>query len=135
MSQEDGKSWLLTGSHAYGCPTRDSDVDVVLYCEDREIVKILCLAADAVLTSPKVEDDQRYVTAKTDTALRFGRLNVLIVTNADAFDRWSLGTSQLKAFRPVQRETAVAVFDAIFDASCDASAESLAAIIREREGR
>jgi len=59
---------FITGSHAYGIPAEDSDVDLV------------------VLLSP--EDKQLLRDVNGDGPVRFGNLNLILCDRQDQFDCW-----------------------------------------------
>lgn len=91
---------LLTGSYAYGTPTKDSDIDlVVLMTEDtlRELIK----HNDNELR----EDLDNYEPLGAN--LKFGKLNLIAVTEYGLFKVWEQGTQHLIDRRPVSRDEAV----------------------------
>lgn len=97
---------LLTGSHAYGEPGDDSDIDLVVLLGD-EAIKVLSEAS---------EEDVRYPDAAS-MAMRFGPLNLLVCRDSPAgraaFAVWRQGTEVLQAAKPVTREVAVETFRAL----------------------
>jgi hypothetical protein len=96
---------FLTGSRVYGQPTPESDVDLVVFIseEDKEILSKL---ADTILP------------------IRFGKLNVIALTNEDAFDAWKAATKKVKHHmllnndsKPLDKKDACLLFEAEL-ASC-----------------
>lgn len=88
---------LLTGSVAYGNPTKDSDVDLVVFVT-KEMQGTLCALF------PEGESDYDGV-AKT---IRCGRLQLILVTSESALRAWETFTRAMEAVRPVTREQAKA---------------------------
>lgn len=82
----------LTGSHAYGTPGADSDIDMVVWAEDEALRKLLVGSGYPV---------------------RFGKLNIIICDNEADWNIWVKGTEALKRNAPVDRETAVELFQAL----------------------
>ena len=83
---------FLTGSYAYGTPSPDSDIDMVLLCSD---------------------NDAAFLFANNETVggtIRFGKLNVVVFTNKGNFERWRDVTATLVAQKPVTREFAIEAF-------------------------
>jgi hypothetical protein len=90
---------FLTGSRAYGVPREDSDIDIVMHCEDDELIDLLFAHNE-----------------KPNKGIWFGRVN-LIVVNAGMYDLWREGTDALLAEKAkgevVTRAQAVEVFKAL----------------------
>lgn len=91
---------FITGSHAYGSPTKDSDVDVVLYCDKKTLTKLVELFGDGP-TNYKG-------TVKT---IKSGKLNLMLCHNISEFEGWEKGTEVLKCVAPVNKEKATKVLD------------------------
>lgn len=90
---------FLTGSRRYGTPREDSDIDVVLLCEDKSTAQGDWLAAMLWKLSDQGKGSCRY-----------GRLNLLTFTNEDNFNKWKAVTENLETQRPVSREQAIEAF-------------------------
>ncbi len=84
---------FLTGSYAYGTPREDSDIDLVIRC-DEETAKFLS----------EMRDD------KTTPAIKFGKLNFIPCTDDAQYTAWRAGTTALEYRKPVERETACTMF-------------------------
>lgn len=95
---------FITGSHAYGTPHAKSDLDIVMLVDDD--------AGDALV---KICDDVEMETYDEieDACLRFGKLNLIMVTSQAIYDAWKTGTEQLITRKPVTRDEAVKVFTAL----------------------
>src|SRR5437899_12858576 len=93
---------FLTGSHVYGTPKPDSDIDLVVLVSPEHLAKLREFA-DA---DYKWNND--YHTAKL--SFRFGKLNLICCTNEIDFNVWKEGTEKLQEIQPVTREDAVALF-------------------------
>lgn len=78
---------FLTGSHAYGIPRPDSDIDIVMLVDD-ELYKLL----NATYTGP----------------IKDGKVNLIPFTNKIRYECWLKATEYLKTIAPVSREMAVA---------------------------
>lgn len=94
---------FITGSRAYGTPTADSDVDLV----------VVVNTTDIKLLWEFKQDEHR---------LMFGKLNLVCfnVDNPDdmcRFERWLAVHNDLVLRRPVTKEEAIAAFRAA-DAEC-----------------
>lgn len=83
---ETDASAFLTGSHAYGTPREDSDIDIVLTLSDGDIGKLKSLC-DKVDSHEELPDDGNGYDKSLDVSLRFGRLNLLVVPPAK-FVKW-----------------------------------------------
>jgi predicted nucleotidyltransferase len=91
---------FLTGSRVYGKPRRNSDIDLVVFVSK----------ADAAALGNLCDDDGDTSAYAT---VRFGRLNLLVITDPAKYAAWVEGTAKLKAQRPVTREQAIEVFKAL----------------------
>lgn len=67
---------FITGSRAYGIPTSESDIDLV------------------VRVSSSVADELRKVSEDKDT-IRFGRLNLIVCETDTEFAIWKIGTAKM----------------------------------------
>lgn len=90
---------FITGSHAYGIPTAESDLDLVVLVSSKDATE-LWKAKDEGSKSP-----------------RFNKLNLIIFEtdkegSEDRFHLWKLVNDELIARRPVSREEAVEAFKA-----------------------
>jgi predicted nucleotidyltransferase len=90
---------LITGSHAYGEVTDNSDVDIVIRCGDK-VRKLL-----------KDNADQ-----SSDGSIRFGKLNIICCLDDTSYEVWDAGTKKLIEIsnnqdRPIYRDEAKELFD------------------------
>lgn len=108
---------FLTGSHVYGTPKPESDIDLVVLVSPADLALIMAAhnASD--------RNDTDYSGAVT-ASLKFGKLNLLLETREDRFAIWRLGTSELKTKAPVHRDVAVETFRALRKRFGGASADS-----------
>ncbi len=89
--------------HAYGVPREDSDIDLVVICDDSQTYDISRVAG--------------FRNSGSDfyPQLRFGKLNFITVKDQKTYDQWLSGTNALIALRDaglvVTRDTAIAVLD------------------------
>lgn len=100
---------FITGSHAYGKPTEDSDVDLVVRVDEQTRSDLVCL-----LHQGKSSSEKDY----TDGVLQFkvATLNLILCVSDEQYAAWAIGTEQLKAIRPVTRDFAVETFKRLFGA-------------------
>ncbi len=96
---------FITGSHAYGIPRPNSDIDLVV------LVGVNCLRK----LCENGQEGSR-VLAEGDGKAFYGKLNLILVTNEREYELWAKGTAelQLRALtKPVTREEAKAHFTAM----------------------
>lgn len=103
---------FLTGSHAYGTPTAESDIDLVVLIDDASF-DVLSRLSDC---EEDESDKRKYAADMVSGSFRFGQLNLIAVSDKNLFDIWKKGTDQLIAERPVTRDHAVAVLSAMREA-------------------
>lgn len=89
------KAPFITGSHAYGEPRPDSDIDLVVWAE--------------------TGSDTRNVLEENGYPVRFGKLNLILVDDEEQWQIWKRGTDQLVFQRdvdgkPISRDEAVKHF-------------------------
>ena len=94
---------FLTGSRVYGSPRVTSDVDLVVLVSP-ETLDQLALLSDG----PPGDYDSPSVS------LRFGRLNLICVSEPEDAADWAVGTDMLSAGAPVFRPVAVDLFKNLF---------------------
>lgn len=92
---------FITGSRAYGKPTKTSDIDLVVFTDVPTAVTLAKLADG----SPK--DDQ---------PIRYGRLNLVLVTDDKSWAAWFMATECMKnSGERYTKEEAAAVIDQYYD--------------------
>lgn len=94
---------IVTGSRVYGIPKSDSDIDLVVLVTPADLKRLMTVAGEVVGGSAGGE---RCIEA----SLRFGKLNLLCVTDPVAYHVWERGTRELRDNAPVTRDVAVAMF-------------------------
>jgi len=95
----DEPSAFVTGSRAYGIPSEDSDLDVVVLVSEEVAAALTVLAANSGGKVPSVAG-----------SIRLGDLNLIMVTTDEALDVWRKGTDELRSRAPVERSEAVTLF-------------------------
>lgn len=93
---------FITGSQVYGKPTAESDIDLVIYCDNFETAKILGLN----------------YTEKGVAPIRYEHLNLIICDSLESYWAWKHGTDDLiahfrKTNEPIDKVRAKAHFDKI----------------------
>lgn len=107
---------FITGSRAYGRPTRASDVDLVILCSEATL-RILKAQGDPQIERAEVTDSNPGTAGRDNgltASIRFGPLNIIATTDAIAYGVWVKGTEELRdKEQPVTREDAIAHFRAL----------------------
>ena len=106
MGENDMNKAFITGSHAYGTPRIDSDIDIVMLMSEMDMQKLLTLVG-------KSEFVDQYGDGQL--SLRFGLLNLIICYDQQRYDNWKVGTELLKQSAPCTRESAIEVFEKLFE--------------------
>ena len=97
---------FVTGSHAYGTPRNDSDLDLVVMLTPGDLKVLQDRAPGAEMTD--------YPPSQIETSLRYGTLNLICCTTLEKWETWKRGTWELKKEAPVSHGTAVAKFKQLF---------------------
>jgi predicted nucleotidyltransferase len=107
---------FVTGSMAYGTPHENSDFDLVILVSFEDMIRLRNFQYSSMTEFKEnpdlfevVNDGQdNYDMSKCTTAcLRFGKLNLIALTEERDFLIWKEGTEELIARKPVTREEAV----------------------------
>lgn len=93
---------FITGSRAYGSPTEESDIDLVILVDNYD-ASVLQTHSDAPDPSDKLSH------------CRYGNLNILLCRTEQEFLAWATGTAtlikkQCNEKRPIPREEAIELF-------------------------
>lgn len=97
---------FVTGSHAYGAPHAESDVDLV--------VRATQATANKLLVSLFAADEGKDY-GEGSLCFRAGSLNVIVCLTDERFASWLEGTKALMSLgRPVSRDEAVDHFKGLF---------------------
>lgn len=86
---------FITGSRAYGSPSEESDLDIVIRC-DRYVAAVV----EALVGKCSSDYDHESVSVQC------GEVNLHLCTTDREYDRWKLGTRSCEVVAPVDRETA-----------------------------
>jgi len=89
---------FITGSHAYGLPNEDSDIDLV----------IPPLTWNSDLNLLRTNKDGAGV-------IRYGKLNLIVAPTDEAFRLWQRCNEHLKSMKPVTREFAIRYIESAFN--------------------
>jgi predicted nucleotidyltransferase len=92
---------FLSGSHTYGTPRPDSDVDIVVLTDEtmRARLREICDPNESFPTKPGYDK-------RDGESLRFGKLNLIIVPTLEEYTAWENATNQLKLRASVTRDEA-----------------------------
>lgn len=105
LEREPERKAFITGSRAYGTPTEDSDVDLVVLVDYETLDKLVELAPDL----PEFRNLDHYDHRSVEGAsLKFGKLNIIAIAREELFDCWCKGTNDLILKKPVTRDEAIA---------------------------
>jgi predicted nucleotidyltransferase len=111
---------FITGSRAYGTPTAKSDVDLVILVTqaDLELLRSMCDSDDKDREKDVPSDGGPTVHGPAGSAsLRFGRMNLIVVSDPVAFEIWREGTRALKRLRDdgqeLDRDAVIQYFGAL----------------------
>lgn len=100
----------MTGSKIYGIPSKNSDIDLVVFVSDEELEMLRQEADEDV--SRNQEADEHYQELGS-VSLRFGKLNLLCCTKEKVYEVWKRGTFRLKRQSPVSRAFACRLMDTL----------------------
>ena len=104
---------FITGSRAYGKPSDDSDIDLVVHMGKQTALR---LNACADVRQP----DEKVYSDDVDIQFRFGKLNIIACYEPEVFAAWDNGTKELVARRHfVTREEAKELLKPLVDAAQD----------------
>lgn len=95
---------FLTGSHAYGYPGPDSDIDLVVLVTKDEFDKLR-------QNADSMEGVDEQYDENGSCSLRFGNLNLLCFFDERRFLDWKKCTEVLKTQAPVSRSFACRYFE------------------------
>lgn len=130
-------SAFITGSYAYGEPRPDSDIDLVLFMDHNEAYELEKLSDKP--DSKAEEDVIDSYGGMGGKCLRFGKLNLLIITNKKVYRMWRKGTEMLTRKKgrthPVTRGYAIKFLDKLFYKTIPGWYEEQRRIRRAREDR
>lgn len=109
---------VFTGSYAYGRPTEESDVDVVVQVTEDELVSIRAdlMTRGVTFTSARFDTFDGYKSPALEESFRIGKINFILVTNDAQFAVWEQGTAECRKRAAaavcgfIPRDEAVAVF-------------------------
>lgn len=80
---------FITGSHAYGKPNKESDIDLVIRA-DYDVKRLLTKAGGVTVPGKKDVRGNDYVT------IRFGPLNIVVCETDNSYAIWKIGTEALR---------------------------------------
>ncbi len=86
---------FITGSRAYGSPSENSDLDIVIRCD-----RFVAAVVESLIGKCSSDYDHESVSVQC------GKINLHLCTTDREYDRWKLGTRSCEVVAPVDRETA-----------------------------
>lgn len=112
-SRASHREAFLTGSYAYGEPTEDSDIDLVVLSRYETVEQLRKLSEKVEWTKHPASDPGG---EPTSASLKFGNLNLIVVADPRAFEVWRVGTDYLVGRkRRTARDKAIKLFKAMRD--------------------
>ena len=103
---QHGDPILFTGSRRYGLPRPNSDFDWVWFNHTGDARIELCRHAKERLTQETKSDGPPYDGSSLWDAVRFGPVNLLIVTEDWQWNLWEKNTLELDKRKPVSKSDA-----------------------------
>lgn len=97
---------FLTGSYCYGTPNDKSDIDMVVLCDNKELIQALVMMNEGTDNSGGPNDNT--------FSLRFGKLNIIVCLTKNAYCCWNTATIKCIEENPISRDGAIEVFSTIF---------------------
>lgn len=94
------KESFLTGSHVYGTPNEDSDIDLVCLMNRDEMQHLAALS----------EGYQSFDEYGCGMSLRFGKLNLIALSSERLFELWRESTDYCKSIAPLTKAEAKLIF-------------------------
>ena len=91
---------FVTGSRVYGTPTKESDLDLVIFCGAD--TSVMLMDHDEVS-----QNEDAHVSAYQ--SVRFGRLNIILCGNEKEYSKWLRAKERCVQERPVTRKRAIAI--------------------------
>lgn len=101
---------MSTGSQVYGTPTPASDVDLVVCVTEGTLEWLMELAADSI--EPDEYNDG-------SISIRCGKLNIIVLSSQEEFERWRTATNRLLSVKPVSKGDAKRFFGGFVDKGND----------------
>lgn len=92
---------FITGSHAYGIPHNDSDIDMVALVSDKDLKRLIETSDQGV-----DQESDNYLEAG-GLSLRFGKMNLICVLSPKLYRVWKRTTRKLQKQKPVSRAFAI----------------------------
>lgn len=108
---------FITGSYAYGTPTKESDIDLVVFI-DEEQAGLLDMVYISNIGETKLSDRETEYESDDTYCMRFGKLNLIVCFSKDWYDAWKSGTNVLiekSKIKKVTRGEAKTHFEILFD--------------------
>ena len=102
---------FITGSRCYGTPRDDSDLDLVILASNHAFKMLAAFADDDSETG-----EGSGKGTPSSGSFRFGKLNIIAITDESVFEVWRAATESLKAKAPVSRDDAVELIKGMTDA-------------------
>ena len=109
---------LLIGSRVYGYPDPGTPYTIggeIVNLGRSDIDMVVLLSEQDAALLRTMSDGQGNPMAHGQS-MRFGELNLIVVTDSNKFDAWKSGTQFLKAIKPVTKVMACMYFDTVFKA-------------------
>ena len=100
---------FITGTQAYGVTTEDSDIDVVMYTVEMQLLKEVLHRADINTYKSPIQIAQGYPGFYFD--LMGGTINIIVVDDEKTYNQWQYATERMQGMTPIaDREERIRIF-------------------------
>ena len=102
--------YFITGTHAYGPVTKDSDLDIVLVQDDA--IDLFLFLKQKGIEPYKTKKQEGYKGASFYFDLLGIKINIIIAIDEAEFAEWKEKTERMKEFEPIKdRQQRIDVFN------------------------
>ncbi len=105
--------FFITGTHAYGPISPDSDLDIVMMPDDAHLIQLFLLEHGIKMYRTPAQDSYGLVGGYYFN-LQDMQVNIIIAENEWEYAQWKTRTDKMKALPPIKdREERIATFNNI----------------------
>ena len=104
--------YFVTGTHAYGPVTNESDLDIAMMQD--EVTEILAFADKHFIPIEQTEHQKEYENGGFYLNIGNIKMNIIVMNDQEEFNAWYKRTERLKTFEPIEdREQRITFFNEI----------------------